>query len=1417
MDDPSVDFAAGIAIHGASTPDLKLYDDGETLLVRHTFGAGERRLSRRTRAQPTLATRQRLQHEFALRDRLQTSWATVPIGLDSTAERPVLRMTDPGGVLLEHAVGQPWEVGRFLRVAIGVAEAIRRAHDAGLIHQDIRPANVLVDMSSGRAWLCGFANAAVSQATASLRPAENPNTSALSHASPELSGRINRSVDSRSDLYSLGVLFYQLLTGRLPFVAPDVRELIHAHLAKMPPSPSQIAECVPLALESIVLKLLSKAPEDRYQTAVAVEEDLRTSLHSWQARRHIEPFSLASSESGSRLRVPDRLYGRDREVESLHRALAQAASQARAKIVLLSGFSGIGKSSLVAEFWRSLPGGSGFFASGKPDQYHAGVPHASLSQALRSLLGPLLALPEVERDGWRARLREAVLANGQIIANMAPELVELLGNQQVLPEMSPRDHQIRFQTTLGRFLRVFASGSRPLILFLDDLQWIDSATLDSIEHLLLVEAHPDVLLIGAFRSNALEAGHPLGVWLNKLRARNADIEEIFLAPLFAEEITKLVGDTLACAPEDCSEVAQLVYRASAGNPFFATQFIRRLSDEGLFERRTDSRGWVWDMARLRSHSQQADLPALMVERIRKLPAATRKTLKVFACLGIGSSIATLAHVAGLTEDDLHSALSPAVIGGLCLRSQEGYRFLHDRVQEASYGMILSGQRAAAYLQLARRLRGMPSPAGEALRDPGGFDLVGQFNLAVTALSSQEERDAVAELNLRAARHALTATAHAAARGFAQAGIDLLGPDGHVRKRRISFELELTRAESDFLAGLIEPSERALHCLMEAACTPLESAAVGRRLIELYVVGSRHSEAVAQAVTCLRLFGIDIEPHPAAAEVDRAFAEAMELLAERPIESLIDLPVSSDPDVAAAMNVLGEIFSSSYFTDLSLVVVHLCRMVRLTLQHGLTPASAHGFAWFGVMIGQQFGRYLEGHRFATLARSIVDKHAFAVSEAKTALAFQIASVWARPLSIAVEAGRTALAAGINRGDIAVACWACNHTVNDLLVRGDHLDDVASEIDRSLEFVRRAQFRDIADELVHQQRFVAALRGLTPALAEFDGEGFQEAAFEAQFIEGRLPTMFFWYWVFKGQLRFIAGKFDEAREALQRATPFIASAIQSQLVNYHLYTALAAGARAGALPEEGAADRRATIISHLERLRAWRACNPATFADKSELVEAELARCEGRYLDAEIHFEEAVRLARVNGCTWVEALANEVAAGFHADRGLVTIERAYLRQARYAYMRWGAIGKVKLLELGHPWLCADALPEADRAPHTLVELLDFETVQTVSEAISSEIESEHLIETLLKVALQHAGAQRGLLFLRGMDGMEFEAQAEIFGEGIKALRRDAMPLEVPWPTSVLDIVEKTQESVLLDDAAHSDHHASDPYFQRRAIRN
>ncbi len=1424
MFDQSDALRAELLRGDAPVMDGDLHDDGDTVLVRRKFKTGGGLLYRSSRLDGAPAIRQRLQREFDLRERLQMSWATVPTELEASARSTVMMMTDPGGILLKESVGWPWEIEPFLRAAIGMVEALRRTHDAGLVHNTIHPAHVLVDMRNGRAWLSGFSNATNTRTDGSVVQPAAPAVWALPYASPELCGRTGGPIDARSDLYALGVLLYQLATGSLPFMATDVGEIVRCHLAEQPRPPSEISPLVPPVLEHLILNLLSKAPEDRYPSAVAVEADLRRALQSWEAHRQIATFPLSSSQALARPHIPDRLYGRSVELRFLKNALAQVASLSRAKLVVISGLSGVGKSATIAEFQSSVRCDAAHFASGKAQQFQSGLPQAPvLAGALQSLLKPLLTLPEAERIEWRRRLQQAVLGNGQVIAGMAPELIDLLGAQPALPELSARENQTQFYATLVQFLRAFTETNAPLVLILDDLQWIDSATLASIERILLAEPAMKLLLVCAFRSNEVQPGDPLIRTLETLQTGGIDVEEVFLAPLLDRELEEMVADTLERSRQSCAEISQLIHRLTAGNPLFVTQFIASLADEGLFSRDGNSLGWRWDMARLRKQAHPPDLLALIIERIRRLPQASQGILKLLSCLGSTSPAAILAHASGSSEEVLTAELQPAVAAGLCRRTLREYSFVHDRVHEAAYAMMSMEERSELHLSIARLLLGVSVQhrAAEALAD---YELLEQFNLGAFALASQDERDKVAELNLKAARRALNSSAHAAARGFAQAGIDLLGQQGLARQPGVTFALELVCAESDFIAGLVDQAETALHRLVPRAMTALESAEVSQRLIELYVVGSRHALAIDHAIASLRLFGIELDAHPSPSDADVAIAAVMASIDQRSFETLNELPLAQDPAAAACMNVLGEIFLAACFTDVRLLIVQLCRMVELTLRHGLTPASPQGIAWFGVMIGQRCGRHAEGYRFAALARDLASRHGFAAGKAKTLLALEITSVWARPLNDAVDNGRQAFEAASSRADLVVACWAQSHTVNDLLFRGDHLDDLAREIEDGMSFAGQLQHREGVDDLLPHQQFVAALRGRTASLGNLETGEFSERSFESrlasqaasQHVTGPAKSAAFQYWVLKAQLRFSAGDFDGAGSALQKAAPALASAIHIPLFNYHFYSILTAGARLHSSSSEDASDTLTMMSTHLEKLRIWRDCNPKAFAAGTELSEAELARCEGRLLDAEAGYERASQLSRNQGCSWSEALANELAASFYAARRLPTIANAYLRQARYAYMRWGAAGKVKLLDREHSWLAKDALAEAANSD-SLSEALDFQTVVTISETISSEIDAERVVELLLAVALEHAGAERGSVFLNSDSGLKLEAHAQVLQEGIKIITDEAMLSNVLWPTSVLRVIEGSLQSVLLDNAAYAGRHVHDPYFRKRGTRS
>jgi serine/threonine protein kinase len=523
---------------------------------------------------------ERLEHEYALKAELDADWAARPVALTHRDGRVTLVLEDPGGAPLDRLLGQPLGISHFLRIAIPLAGALRQVHERGLIHKDIKPANILVDTASGGVWLTGFG-------IASRLPREHqapapPEVIAgtLAYMAPEQTGRMNRSVDSRSDLYALGVTFYEMLTGTLPFTAADPMEWVHCHIARQPVPPNEQVAGVPGPLSAIVMKLLTKTAEERYQTAAGVEADLRRGLAEWESHGRIDPFSLGAYTS-DRLLIPEKLYGREREIEALIALFDRVAANGTSELVLVSGYAGIGKSSVVNELHKALVPPRGLFASGKLDQYKRDIPYATLGQAFQSLIRPLLTESEEELGRWRVSLSKELGPNGQLIVNLVPELELVIGKQPPVADLPPQDAQNRFQMVFRRFLGVFARKEHPLALFLDDLQWLDTATLDLLVHLV---THPEMrhlLLVGAYRDNEVGPAHPLLRTLEAIRAVDARVHEIVLAPLELDDVGRLVADALHCEPERARPLAELVQEKTGGNPFFTIHFFIALADERL--------------------------------------------------------------------------------------------------------------------------------------------------------------------------------------------------------------------------------------------------------------------------------------------------------------------------------------------------------------------------------------------------------------------------------------------------------------------------------------------------------------------------------------------------------------------------------------------------------------------------------------------------------------------------------------------------------------------------------------------------------------------------------------------------------------------------------------------------------------------
>jgi serine/threonine protein kinase len=588
----------------------------------------------------------RLEHEYSLREELDSTWAVRPIAIARHWDRTVLVLGDPGGVPLDQLLGQPLEMAFALRAAISLSTTIGDLHQRGLIHKDIKPANVLVNSATGQCWLTGFGIASRLPRERQLPGPPEFIAGTLPYMAPEQTGRMNRSIDSRSDLYALGVSLYEMLTGSLPFSASDSMEWVHCHIARQPIPPETRSKNVPASVSDIVMKLLAKTAEERYQTAAGLERDLRRCQVEWQTHRQIVEFPLAEHDTPDRLRIPEKLYGRDQEIDTLMASFDRVVASGRPELVLVSGYSGIGKSSVINELHKALVPPRGLFASGEFDQYKRNIPYSTIAQAFQSLVRPLLAKSEAELGNWREALRQALGPNGSLIMDLVPELKLIIGEQPAIPDLPPQDAKARFQLVLRRFVGIFARSEHPLALFLDDLQWLDASTLDFLQELL---TQPDVhhlLLIGAYRDNEVDSAHPLRRKLDAIRQAGAQVREIVLAPLTCQDLGRLLVDTLHCEAERITPLAHLVHAKTIGNPFFAIQFITALAEEHLLSFDHDTGRWSWDLNRIQAKGYTDNVADLMVGKLNRLAIETQKALQEFACLGNSAAISTLSIVHG---------------------------------------------------------------------------------------------------------------------------------------------------------------------------------------------------------------------------------------------------------------------------------------------------------------------------------------------------------------------------------------------------------------------------------------------------------------------------------------------------------------------------------------------------------------------------------------------------------------------------------------------------------------------------------------------------------------------------------------------------------------------------------------------------
>ena len=1208
-----------------------LCEDGERILCRQRLrdSSVSVLVARIAGEHPLPASLARLAHEFALRDQLNGAWAVRPKQLSWADGRIVLVLEDPGGEPLERLTGAPMEAGNVLRLAVGIAAALGKLHQAGLVHKDVKPAHILVNCAHAEVRLTGFGIA--SRLPRERQPPEPPETIAgtLAYMAPEQTGRMNRSIDSRSDLYAFGVTLYQMLTGTLPFMATDPMEWVHCHVARKPMSPGTRVKTVPPGLSALVMKLLAKTPEERYQTAAGVEQDLRHCLDEWERQHCIEAFRLGAHDMPDRLLIPEKLYGREREVGALVAAFNRVIRSGAPELVLISGYSGIGKSAVVNELHKVLVPSRGLFASGKFDQYKRDIPYSTLVQAFRGLVRPLLGKRETELAIWRDALTEALGPNARLMTDLIPELKLIIGDPPPVPEFVPHQAQRRFQLVFRRFIGVFAQPEHPLALFLDDLQWLDAATLDLLADLLTRADLRHLMLIGAYRNNEVDAAHPLMRTLQAIRNAGSSFDEVALAPLAREHVEQLIAEALRSAPEHVAALAQLVHEKTAGNPFFVIQFLHALVDEGLLGFDHDTARWLWDLPNIHGKGYTDNVADLMIAKLARLPAETQQALQQFACLGNTASIAMLSNVLERSRPEIRGLLRPAVEQELIEQLEESCRFMHDRVQEAAYSMIPEASLAQAHLRAGRLLAAQTLPAK---RKEAIFEIVSQLNRGAALVTLREEREQLAEFNLIAAQRAKASSAHESALTYLAAGAALLTDDCWARSHELIFTLELSRAECEFLTGRLSEAQARLNLLSRRAANVRERANVTCLRVDLYMALDQASNAVAVGLDYLEHLGIDWSAHSAQEQAHKEYERIWSQLGDRTIDELIDLPLMTDLESLATMDVLVKVMPAALFTDSNLWSLVVSRAVNLSLEYGNCDGSSSAYVRLGMMAGARFGHYRVGFQFGQLGYDLVERRGLRRFRARTYMHFGNVNLpMARHLRDGRELLRRGLEAAKNTGDLICEGYCYTHMITNLLAAGDPLAGVQGEAEASLAFAHKAHFGFAIDVSATQLGLTRTLRGLTPAFGSFDDEHFDEIEIERHFVENPdLVIAHCWYWIRKLQARFFAGDYLAAVDAAMNAQRLLwASASYLEEAEYHYYSALSLAACCEPDPAREYLESLEAIAAHNRYLQLRAETCPENFENLALLVSAEIARLERRDIDAMRLYEDAIRSARASG--------------------------------------------------------------------------------------------------------------------------------------------------------------------------------------------
>ncbi|MEG4010125.1 AAA family ATPase [Microcoleus sp. Pol11C1] len=1393
-----------------------------------------------------------------------------PLTLEVNHNSYALVMEDFGGVSLSTYLrvanaqnpAKSLSLTEFLNLALQLTNILHYLYQNRVIHKDIKPANILINPETKQIKLIDFS-------IASLLPREtqeikNPNVleGTLAYLSPEQTGRMNRGIDYRSDFYSLGVTFYELLTGSLPFVSEDAMELVHCHLAKQAIPLHQLYPEIPLVLSEIVSKLMAKNAENRYQSALGLKYDLEKCLTQVQETGQIESFELGDGDISGRFTIPEKLYGREKEVTELLAAF-ERVSAGNTEMMLVAGFSGIGKTAVVNEVHKPIVRQRGYFIKGKYDQFQRNIPLSAFVQAFRDLMGQLISELDTQLQTWKTRILAAVGDNGQVLIDVIPELENIIGKQSPAAELSGSAAQNRFNMLMQKFVQVFTSKEHPLVMFLDDLQWADSASLKLLQ--LLMEDTGYLLVLGAYRDNEVSPVHPLLFTVDEIVKTGARVNTITLSQLSEPDLNRLVADTLNCELSIAEPLTKLVAQKTKGNPFFATQFLKALHDDKLISFDWNIQHWQCDLAQVKALAITDDVVKFMAMQLQKLRTETQDILKLAACIGAQFDLNTLVIISAQSMETTAKALWKALQEGLVipttkiykfftqLDSEEifqasanpTYRFLHDRVQQAAYFLIPAEHREATHLKIGQLLlRNFTA----AERNNQIFEIVNQLNMGSGLIDQQSERYEVAQLNLLAGQKAKLSTAYVAALNYLTTGIKQLTTDSWSTQYNLSLELYGKAAEAAYLSSNFGQIQELIEVVLHQSKTLLDKINVYNTKMQACMAQNQLLEAIQTGLHVLQLLGLKFPENPQQSDVQAKLEATLSALAGRSPIDLIILPEMTDPFKQAAMQILGSLAPCAYQAAPLLLPLVVSEQVNLSIQYGNTGLSAPSYGYFGLILCGVMVDIETGYQFGQLALSLLNKLNAKDIQARTIFVVN-ANIrhWREPLQKTLEPLQSAYAIGLETGDLEFAALSTYIYVYHAYLAGNELSVMEREItsyNQALAQVKQINSLNF-NQILHQ-----AILNLTQQVEQqtkLSGNIYDEQVMLPLHQQANDATAIFYVYFNKLILCYLFEQFFEAVENAAAAKAYLRGVTANFVVGvFYFYDSLTQLAILEDALESESSRILENIRANVEKIQDWAHYAPTNHQHKLDLIYAEQYRVLGNKAEAIDCYDRAIAAAKENEYIQEEALANELAAKFYLDWGKEKIAAGYMQEAYYCYARWGAKAKVADLETRYPQLMAPILQQTRSPffPHeTIFSLgsvtstssptsssssisvaLDLAAILKASQTLSGEIELEKLLSKLLDIVIENAGADRCVFMLLESGRLLIQALARLSQSGGNSqttqvefypMLLNPQPIEnsIDVPVSLINTVKRSLQPVVIIDATVHPKLSNDPYIQQQ----